>query len=136
MPSICLLPLASEYIWIMMAYICYADFFSRFLPSWMVTDEGPMNLTMWAGPWLAIDSLPGFCQMIRIACMYNSLAKTHDQSTFCLINQMTVHVCHKEQYFSKIYFILTIKLHRSTNEQLLTYNRLCSLLPPPFSSVF
>ena len=38
--------------------------------------------------------------------------------------------------FSKIYFILTIKLHRSTNEQLLTYNRLCSLLTPPFSSVF
>jgi len=67
----------------------------------MVTDEGPMNLTMWAGPWLAIDSLPGFCQMIRIACMYNSLVKIHDQSTFCLINQMTVHVCHKEQYFQR-----------------------------------
>ena len=80
-----------------MAYICYADFFSRFLPSWMVTDEGPMNLTMWAGPWLAIDSLTGFCQMIRIACMYNSLAKIHDQSMFCLTNnQMTVHVCHKQ----------------------------------------
>ena len=87
-------------------------FFSRLLPSWMVTDEGPMNLTIWAGPWLAIDSLPGFCQMIRIACMYNSLAKTHDQSTFCLTNQMTVHVCHKQQYCSNIYFILTIKLHR------------------------